>query len=152
MEDTRAQLRRTAVLLYRIDGIYYHIAKTLGVTENMQVLLYALNDGNPHTQKEISQEWLLPKTTVNTLVRECVAAGHIRLEPCAREKTICLTPRGKAYTEQLLAPVYAAEEAAIQAAGPALSTALECFAGRLQDEFQRYMKQGETYENQDPTV
>lgn len=152
MEVTRAQLRRTSILLYRIDEIYYHIAKTLGVTENMLVLLYALNDGKAHTQKEICQEWLLPKTTINTLVQECAAAGHIHLEPHAREKTVRLTTQGKAYAEELLAPVYAAEEAAIKAAGPVLSTALERFADGLQTEFDRYMLQGETYENQNSTV
>lgn len=147
MDDVKKQLYRAASVLNRIDEIYYHAAKTLGTTENMLALLYALNDGQEHTQKQISREWLIPKTTVNTLVQTCVAEGYIRLEQRAREKVIRLTERGRRYADALLEPLYAAERAALEAASPALVPALEQFAQRLQSEFDRQMAKGEDHES-----
>ena len=151
MEPIREAIRRATVALNRIDEIYYRSAKALGTKENTLALLYALDDGGSHTQKQICREWLIPKTTLNTVVRECVEAGYIRLEQHSREKTICLTESGRAYAQGLLAPLYAAEEAAM-ADAPELAEALERFAQRFQTEFEHYIAQGETYESKDPTV
>lgn len=147
MHDLREQLLRMSKTLIRIDEIYYHAAKALGVTENMLALIYALNDGKTHTQKEISQEWMIPKTTINTLVQECVAAGYVRLMPQVREKEIRLTRLGKTYAEMLLEPLYAAEQAALEAAPPELCQELETYAQQLQAEFDRQMTEGEDHEN-----
>lgn len=147
MEDVRAQLLRMSKALIRIDEIYYHVARELGVTENMLALIYALNDGAIHTQKQISQDWLIPKTTINTLVQECVAKGYVRLEQQAREKELRLTKPGKAYAEVLLEPLYAAEQAALEAAPPELYRAIEDYAARLKLEFDRQTKEGEEHES-----
>lgn len=147
MEAIRAQMLRMSRTLIRIDEIYYHAAKKLNVTENMLALLYALNDGQTHTQKQISQEWMIPKTTINTLIQECIAMGYVDLKPQAREKEICLTPLGKTCVEMLLKPLYAAEQAALEAAPPNLLPELERYAQRLQSEFDRQIKQGDFYEN-----
>lgn len=147
MDDLRKHLLRMSRTLIRLDEIYYHAAKRLGVTENMLALLYALNDGCAHTQKEISREWLIPKTTINTLVQQCLAAGYVQLTPQSREKAMQLTASGRDYAEQLLKPLYAAEEAAFTSSSPELLPALERYAEHLQTEFDRQIKQGESYEN-----
>lgn len=143
MEPTRALLRRMAIATNRIDGTYYLISRAMGATENAVALLYALDDGEAHTQKQISQEWLIPKTTLNTIVKECVSEGYIRLEPHAREKTLRLTEAGRAYAKALLEPLYAAEgramEAVLSDASPEFVTALERFAQELQSEFDRFI-------------
>lgn len=149
MESIRADIRRMTIAQNRIDGIYYLSAKALGTKDNTLVLLYALDDGAPHSQKQICQEWLIPKTTLNTVVRECVAAGYIQLEPRAREKTIRLTPSGAAYAKRLLGPLYAAEEAAMAELSPGFIEALERFSYRFEEEFQRCILQGEHDENTD---
>lgn len=146
MDEMQKRLLRMSKTLIRIDEIYYHAAKTLGVTENMLTLLYALNDGMAHTQKQISQEWMIPKTTINTLVQECVAAGYVCLKPQVREKEICLTRLGKTYVEMLLKPLYAAEQAALAAAAPELCEELENYAQRLQIEFDRQRTEGDDHE------
>lgn len=73
----------------------------MGLKENTLSLLYALDDGAPHTQKQICEEWLIPKTTINTVVKECVANGYVTLAPGehSHEKLICLTERGKGYAQ-----------------------------------------------------
>lgn len=75
-------------------------------------ILYALNDGNIHTQREICQDWDLPKSTVNTIIMDLKAKGYITLEPIKgqrREMTIEITPSGKSYAESLLTEVYSTE-------------------------------------------
>ena len=100
-----------------IEGSYDEIARRLGIKENLLVLLYALDDGRAHSQVEISRNWMMPKTTLNTIVRECVEKGLVELEhrPHTREKYLRLTPEGQAYGQKVLPLVYEAEERAYRA-------------------------------------
>ena len=56
--------------LTRIAEIYYRWGRKVGIKENLLALLYALSDGGHYTQKQICEEWLIPKTTINTLIKE----------------------------------------------------------------------------------
>lgn len=80
MEQYREKIRRIMISVNVIDGIYDSIAKKTGVKENLLTLLYALDDGAAHSQKEICEEWFIPKTTLNTIVRECVEKGYVTLD------------------------------------------------------------------------
>ena len=75
MEHYREYLDRFYVCSNRMDGLYYLAARHLGVNENTFSLLYSLADGRPRSQKQLSEELLIPKTTVNTMVKECIQAG-----------------------------------------------------------------------------
>ena len=99
-----------------IDGIYEMIAKKIGIKENTLALLYALDDGKSHSQKEICEEWLIPRTTLNTIVKECVEAGYIFLDTDHRkkEKEVCLTEKGQQYASDILRQVYELEETAMK--------------------------------------
>lgn len=80
MEDYRAQVRRMWQILNVVDGVYWRWSKKQGLTANQLVFLYAVDDGAAHTQKELCEEWLIPKTTLNTIVKEYEQAGYIVLE------------------------------------------------------------------------
>ena len=47
--------------LYRVDSFYDEFAKQSNVSSALLWVLYALNDGNPHTQIDISNDWELPQ-------------------------------------------------------------------------------------------
>ena len=113
----REQIRRVMIGVNIIEGSYDEIARRLGIKENLLVLLYALDDGRAHSQVEISRNWMMPKTTLNTIVRECVEKGLVELEhqPHIREKYLRLTPEGQAYGQKILPLVYEAEERAYRA-------------------------------------
>ena len=113
----REQIRRVMIGVNIIEGSYDEIARRLGIKENLLVLLYALDDGRAHSQVEISRNWMMPKTTLNTIVRECVEKGLVELEhqPHTREKYLWLTPEGQAYGQKILPLVYEAEERAYRA-------------------------------------
>lgn len=83
--------------IYHLDAVYNDFAKKSGVRPNLLWILYALNDKNAHTQKDICLDWELPKSTVNTIITELKLNGYVVLSPIKgrrREMTVSLTPSG----------------------------------------------------------
>ena len=98
--------------LYHVDSFYDEFAKQSNVSSALLWVLYALNDGNSHTQIEISNDWELPKTTVNTVIKEIQENGYVDLIPIKgkrREMSIVLTESGKKYADRVLADLYKKE-------------------------------------------
>lgn len=143
MEDSRKLLDHFYVCCNKMDGLYYLAARRLGVKENALVLLYTLNDGQPRSQKQLSEELLIPKTTINTIVKEYMDAGYVTLVPAnhSREKNIALTPAGAAYTQEILEPVYRAEKEAMEQTlaefSPEFMNAIEALTQNMAQAFQR---------------
>lgn len=131
MNRYRNEIRRMIIAINAIDGAYDLVAKKIGVKENTLVLLYALDDGKPHSQKEICEEWLIPKTTINTIIKECIQAGYIVLNTNShrKEKEICLTERGQKYAQEVLYQIYQIEEYAIESV---FNTGSEDFIEKLE--------------------
>ena len=107
MNKNREAIDRINRCMNRIDGLYYMASRKLGVKDNTLLLFYVLNDGKVHSQKEICEEWLIPRTTINTVVKEAVNKGYVQLEHSGhtREKNIMLTETGKTYADRLLQKV-----------------------------------------------
>ena len=98
--------------LYHVDSFYDEFAKQSNVSSALLWVLYALNDGNPHTQIEISNDWELPKTTVNTVIKEIQKDGYVELVPIKgkrREMSIVLTESGKKFADNVLSDLYKKE-------------------------------------------
>lgn len=116
--DGNEHARRLAKAACALDGAYDRLAKHLGIKGNLLWLLYILDDGAPHSQKQICEDWLFPKTTINTLTKECQGAGYITLHTIPgrkRELHIQLTEAGRDYVRQKLQAFYRGEEAALRA-------------------------------------
>lgn len=143
MEDSRKLLDHFYVCCNKMDGLYYLAARRLGVKENALVLLYTLNDGQPRSQKQLSEELLIPKTTINTIVKEYMDAVYVTLVPAnhSREKNIALTPAGAAYAQEILEPVYRAEKEAMEQTlaefSPEFMNAIEALTQNMAQAFQR---------------
>lgn len=138
MEDLHQLNRRFVAATSAADGAYYRWAVRSGVTPHTLDLLYALDDGQPHSQKQICEAWAIPKTTVNTVVKACRAAGYITLEPMPdqpRQRQLCLTPAGMAYARKAMKELYVIENQAMSAAvdrfGPAFVDAVEYYCARF---------------------
>ncbi|MCR5836446.1 MAG: MarR family transcriptional regulator [Lachnospiraceae bacterium] len=98
--------------LYHVDSFYDEFAKKSNISSALLWVLYALNDGNPHTQIEISNDWELPKTTVNTVIKDIQKDGYVELVPIKgkrREMSIVLTESGKKYADSVLSELYKKE-------------------------------------------
>ena len=146
MDSNYETVRRIMLATNKIDGVYYLLARHYGINENTLAFLYALDDWKPHSQKEISDEWLIPRTTINSIVKNLLTDGYIAFtgEQHAREKMIVLTEKGREYIGTLLKGIYLAEEQAImdtlEKFSPEFVSALEYFSHRLRagfDEFER---------------
>lgn len=139
MNDNHVEkIRRIMICVNRIDGIYYKISKNMGIKENTLSLFYALSDGRSHTQKEICDEWLIPRTTINTVVRECVRDGYVRLQKSShsKEKELILTDTGQKYVGELMEELFRIENAsyavAREAFGDTFVEALHTFTNELE--------------------
>lgn len=149
MKKAEEIARQVILATTKIDGAYYLFARKFGMKEHILTVLYALDDGMPHTQKQIGEDWLIPKTTINTCVKELTSAGYVRLLSAqgTREKTIVITDAGKLYTERILKCVYESERAAMERTlevySPEFADAIDYFAECIRDEFQnRLSKKG----------
>lgn len=109
--------RRLILALYNIDEVYYLNEGRKKISDAELSVMYALDDGKPHSQKEISQEWLVPKTTVNTIVKRWEKEGLLIQTPIQgkrREMNIMLTDIGREYAKSFMSFLYKAEDKALK--------------------------------------
>ena len=147
-EDYSEAIQRLVNAVNKMDGAYYFYAKSLGIKENALALLSALDDGRPHTQKQICEDWLIPKTTINTVVKELLKEDYITLSDAGptREKTIFLTQKGREYSDCIMGQMKLAEKQALERTlrtfSPEFIEAFDCFSQNLCDEFQKRILDG----------
>ena len=139
-------VRALTLIINSLEGLYQIGAKSNGVKVGTLDLLYTLDDDRVHTQKSISEEWLLPYTTVNTITKQCEAEGNVELKPIPgkrRDKQICMTDKGRAFAKETLADVYKAENEAIQKTldeyGPGFIEAFAAYGRHLKESFNEYV-------------
>ena len=138
MAGERESVRRLMVAINRVDGIWYLLARKSGMKVNTISLLFALDDGKAHTQKQICEEWIIPRTTINTVVKECVELGYVELEQIDRskEKLVRLTEKGMQYTQQVLAM-----RRTLEIHSPDFIDSLTSYADFLQEEIKKKPQQ-----------
>lgn len=105
---------RLNIAVNRINGAYYLWGRRHGLQENRLTVLYALGDGRAHTQTQICREWLIPKTTVNTIVKKLQEEGIVTADGSEKNKILTLTPYGEQYVKSALGMLYSAETAAME--------------------------------------
>lgn len=111
--DSKQYFYELGKAIYKLDNAYSNFAKKSQVYPSLMWILYALNDGNMHTQIEICKNWDLPKSTVNTIIKDLKAKDLIILKPIKgkkREMYILLTNKGEVYAEKLLSKLYDIEK------------------------------------------
>ena len=62
-----------------------------------------LSDKRQHSQKQICDDWHMPKTTLNTIIKECVSSGQVVLltQRKSKEKLIALTDSGQIFADEI---------------------------------------------------
>ncbi len=100
-------------LVYQIDGVYETYGKNCRVSSpNLLWILYALNDGERHSQKQICDDWAIPRSTANTIIKDLQSKRYITLSQIKgerRELLVSLTPSGKQYADGILSDLYRRE-------------------------------------------
>ncbi|MCL2427224.1 MAG: MarR family winged helix-turn-helix transcriptional regulator [Oscillospiraceae bacterium] len=93
----------------RIRGLYTRFAQKHGIPYGIIQVAYVLGLHSPVTQKQISEICEIPKQTVNCVIRQLNADGHITIAASKedkREKEIALTPKGEVYIQTTLKPFF----------------------------------------------
>lgn len=111
--DSREFFYNFGKIIYRIDGYYSEFAKKENVKANLLWIMYALSDNKPHTQKEICNEWDLPLTTINTIIKDLEKQKLVKLLKIGgkkREMNITLTKAGQNFSDRLLVKLFDLEK------------------------------------------
>lgn len=138
--ELRAKMEQLNTCICKMTELYRTWAKRHGMSYNTMMTLYALGQSRKCTQKQIADEWLIPKQTVNTIIKELERLGYIRFEPLpgSKQKVVCLTESGRAYADSCLHELYEIESSALRSLGqPLTDIFIECnlaFVERLDEE------------------
>ena len=103
---THAQIHDFNRLYYKILGLYERFENMLGVNSFLYKVLHALAISDLHTQKDIAQNYEMPKQTINNIILSLQKQGFIEVQTSPtdkREKLIALTPSGKIYAQDFIA-------------------------------------------------
>lgn len=143
MNNDRENIRKIMISVNVICQIYSEMAKKLIIKDDMLSLLYALDDGKPHTQSDICHSWNIPKTTINTIVQECKERKLLTLEEKPenrKEKYLKITDYGKIFSNEILQSIYAIEDKAYNDSKKCHNVIefLETFTGNLSKETKTY--------------
>lgn len=92
----------------RTDYLYEKWAKKLGVNNYVSRIMYMLYLSEVNRQKEMVENYGMPKPTVNTVITELQKKGYIILIPDEndkRSKIIKLTQEGINYANKIVTPL-----------------------------------------------
>ena len=123
MEDRAAlmeELNRYYAVWQETNYVYAQWAKAHGISVSCLSALIAIDEGGDCTQKKISQRWLIPKQTVNMILKDFEARKLVELLPMQgdkRNKRIQFTAAGKAYADSILNELWKVELSVIQKMG-----------------------------------
>lgn len=104
----------------RVDRLYYKWAKAHGISYNVLAVLYVAYKDAESTQKVVSEEWSLPKQTVNTVCKELCERGYLTLgksERDGRETRLILTEAGKALAQPVVEELIGIESCILESMG-----------------------------------
>lgn len=105
-EHCLTELQRYYALWRECNYIYGEWAKSHGLSLNTLMILYSFcEEPDGCTQKQISQKWMIPKQTVNAVLKEFEEQNYLKLIPLPsdkRNKQIHLTPEGRAFAREII--------------------------------------------------
>lgn len=80
--NSKQFFKQLGMLLYGIDGIYDEYGrKNIIASTNVLWVLYALNDDEKHSQKDICDGWSIPRTTINTIIKDLEKKQMVEMIP-----------------------------------------------------------------------
>lgn len=95
--DYKNELRELFNIFNETNKAYNELASKVGLSYNQMVILYYLQSHYNVTQKNIVNDMLIPKQTINTILNNWINAAYISFENklTKKNKIILLTEFGK---------------------------------------------------------
>ena len=119
-QETQLLLNDVNRAIIKFRGIYSEWSKKHNISYNEMLVLYTIRENGYCTQKQICENYLLPKQTVHHVVASMVRAGWLLLEPSirsGREKRLVPTARGWERIRQVMEPLTRLETDAVERMG-----------------------------------
>ena len=115
------ELNRYYTVWQETNYVYAEWAKAHGISVSCLLALTAIDEGGDDcTQKKISQRWLIPKQTVNMILKDFESKKFVELLPMPgdkRNKRIQFTAAGREYADTILPELRKVELFVIQKMG-----------------------------------
>ncbi|MEE8885846.1 MAG: MarR family winged helix-turn-helix transcriptional regulator [Eubacteriales bacterium] len=95
------------------NAMYHRWAANQDINYYQLLVLYAIDQRDALTQREICELEGLQKQTVNSVIRQFKAEGYVTLEPGQkdkREKLVRFTQKGRTYAQEVLSPLFQIEK------------------------------------------
>ncbi len=117
----KEELNRYYSVWQKFNYVYGEWAKKHGLSVNGLLVLYAVYEGGEDcTQKKLGQKWLIPKQTINMILKDFEKIGYIELLPLQedkRNKEIRFTTEGKNYADHIISELRKVEFLVIEKMG-----------------------------------
>lgn len=104
-----------AIIKFR--GMYSRWSNEHNISYHEMLVLYTIRDNGFCTQKQICENYLLPKQTINNVITAMRKDGILIYDEhhsAGREKAFVLSDKGKQYAAPLLASLNAVEDRALE--------------------------------------
>lgn len=119
--DFMKQLNRYYSVWQEYNYVYEEWAKAHGMSVNSLLVLSAIHEGGKDcTQRKISQRWMIPKQTINMILKEFERKGMVELLPMQkdkRNKLIQFTQAGNEYADAIISKLRKVELYVIEEMG-----------------------------------
>lgn len=115
-----AQTDKLGQLSAQMYHLYGEWAKKHAININMLAVFYTIDKYQQCTQKQVCEEWIVPKQTISTLCKQLHQQGYIEFAQGLqdkREKTMVLTEQGKQHAAPILAQLKDLEQRILTAYG-----------------------------------
>lgn len=139
-EKLLSELDRYYNVWMEFNYIYDEWAKAHRLSSNALFVLMELDGGKMCTQKMISEKWMIPKQTVNMILKDFEEKGLVVQTPSPedrRSRLVSLTDEGKKYAAGIIPKLRDAELSALRGVGEErmrkLNYSLELFAKLLRE-------------------
>jgi DNA-binding MarR family transcriptional regulator len=147
-EKIRQQLRNFNTVIKETDAVYGELAKQSGLSGCAFWLMYSLREADGKcTQKELCDQWVISKQTVNSALKGLEKSGYVSLissETDKRNKYITLTDKGILFARKNIDIVFELEELAFNKMSVAERAAIieisQKYQKLLRSETERFLK------------
>lgn len=134
------QIRKLSKTIHQINGLFRRVEHQMNLNIYEARVLYALHIDKLQTQKEIVEQYEMPKQTINNFISALHKQGYLQVmadENDHRQKKLLLTETGYEYASRTLSPLLEFEEEVASRLSPGkfemLLTALEDYYIALEE-------------------
>lgn len=106
--------------IIKLRGVYADWSRRHNINYNEMLVLYTIRENGYCTQKQVCDNYLLPRQTIHNVISRMREQGYLILKPEkgeGREKAFVLTEKGRKYAETFFSSLASIEEASVKRFG-----------------------------------